>query len=205
MTISRPAYGNLSIADALKTNWAGFHVSEKVDGCWHQLEIGNSVIVGELVKDGRFFAFDCPVYQGEDIRHRPTAERFAMLDSFRLLRATTPHTSESPAQFLQRILAEGGEGIVGRRLDSPFWDSPIKVKGVATYDCTVSDVGGGQLSIGLAYQGSDAGRCPCRDLATLDSLKVNDVVEICAAGRHPSGKFREARFLRIRRDKGESK
>lgn len=49
----------------------------------------------------------------------------------------------------------------------------------------------------------DCGWCPCR--AAFDRIRLGDVVEVAAFGRHASGKFREARLLKIRTDKMEVK
>ena len=75
-----------------------------------------------------------------------------------------------------------------------------EVKTVETYDVTVTDTGDGRLSIGMEYQGCNAGRCPVGNLRALESLRVGDVVEIIGT-LLPSGKFREPRFLRARPDK----
>ena len=197
--IPRPRYPVTRLATALAWHWRGFHLSEKLDGCWHQLTIENSVAVGEILPDGRFFAFDLPVYRGADIRRRPTAERFAILDSLRLPRPATPRDSQTPAQFIQSILAAGGEGIVAKDLDAPFGVNTFKVKRAETFDCRVTEKHPSKMSLHLSLDGADAGWCPAL-YGAFDRVAVGDVVEVECFARHPSGKFREPRFVRVRTD-----
>lgn len=196
--IKRPAYGSMSVAAALDHDWSGYHVSEKMDGVWHELAIGNSVVVGELMRDDSFYAFDLPFFAGHDIRRQPKSERMAILDTFKLRRPSIPATGESPAAFLQRVLARGGEGIVAAVLDGPFGYDMCKIKRQATFDCMVAAKGRGNMI--LTMNGEAAGCCALLG-ASYDAVRVGDVVEIAAFARLASGKFREPRFLRSRPDK----
>ena len=77
-----------------------------------------------------------------------------------------------------------------------------KVKRTESFDLICAERNEWRGSIRLAGPGGeDYGWCPCR--AQFDRVRLGDVVEIEAYGRHASGKLREARFKRIRRDKME--
>lgn len=197
--IIRPKYGVVTVATALEFDWAGYHVSEKMDGVWHELVIGDSVIVGELMADDRFFAFDIAVFDGVDIRLRPTVERLAILNRFNLLRPSMPQPGESPAEFLQRILKAGGEGIVAKVLDCPFGVKTYKVKRCETFDCVVTEKHTTKKSLRLSLDGQDVGRCGC--VKEFRRVKIGDVVEIACMQRHRSGRLRDPRFIRLRPDK----
>jgi len=197
-TIARPQYGSLPVAAALDYDWTGYDLTEKLDGRWHELRIGGSVVVGELMPDGRFFAFDLPIHAGTDLRRAPRHERMARLDTFPLLRPAAPQPGESPAHFLQRILAAGGEGIVAALADGPFGYDVCKVKRAETFDCRVVEKF--SQSIALELDGQSAGRCAVLG-PEFAQIQPGDVVEIAAFSRTARGKFREPRFLRRRPDK----
>ena len=194
--IPRPKYGVTSIDAALEFHWQGYHISEKMDGCWHELSIGESVIVGEMMPDGRFFAFDIPIYQGQDIRKKKTSERLNILDGFNLLRPATPETGETPAQFIKRIIDAGGEGIVAKALDCPFGAKTFKVKRVETHDCNVVERHATKRSVRLELDGEDVGWCKVGS-----RVHIGDIIEVKCMKRTASGKLREPIFIRSRPDK----
>ena len=206
-TIRRPSYTSTSLAAALRWHWQGFHMSEKMDGVWAVREFAGCLVTGEAMRDGRFFAFDIPRSFGEDIRQRPWTERSAALDQ--LFAQLNPKlnwhrcTTGSGSEFIETILARGGEGVVCKPWQAPFGVAWCKVKRSVTHDCIVTDRNERTGSIRLALAGEDFGWCPCR--AQFDRVAVGDIVEIEAYGRHASGKLREARFKRIRTDKMEVK
>lgn len=107
--------------------------------------------------------------------------------------------------FIRRMVAlaqadNTPDGCVAKPLDAPFGTGLIKIKLIETYDVTVTDTSGGQLSVAIGYEGNPAGRVTVRNLAVRDRLRVGDIIEI-GGTRLPSGKFREPRFLRTRPDK----
>jgi len=203
--IMRPEYAVLDLPAALAGDWSGYHVSEKMDGRWHELAIGANRIVGELMPDGTFFAFDIPIFDGRDIRQRPKAERLEILDTFKLRRPPAPMPGESAEDFIRRTLAGGGEGAVISNLESPWGCDIWKAKRVQTFDCVVTDLHPDKLSLHLALAGEDVGWCPCLRQSAFDAIRRGDVVEVAAYGRHASGKFREPRFIRVRHDKSGGK
>jgi hypothetical protein len=207
--IKRPDYGSVSLRDALAADWRGWHLSEKKDGCFAFRNYAGCTVAGEAMRDGRFFAFDIPVAFGEDVRKLPWTERSAALDDlfFRLNpklnwhRCATGHGSE----FIESVLAAGGEGVVSKPWDAPFGRNLFKVKRVQTFDVIITEPPETRLSIGIGEfrEGVlvDAGRVPIRSLRILEHLQVGDVIEIAAQCRTVKGKFREPHFVRVRADK----
>jgi ATP-dependent DNA ligase len=200
--IPRPRYGTCDLKSALGFDWRGWHISRKIDGCWRQREIADSLIIGEAMRDGHFFAFDCPVAYGEDVRRRSwTERREALLEIARTFPAGMSIAPEGHgAEFIEAVLRDGGEGVVAKPFAAHFGFDWVKVKRVETHDCTVIEIHPFKHSVHLSENGIDRGWCPCPG-KSFDLVKAGDVVEVTAYGRHASGKFREARFVRVRYDK----
>jgi hypothetical protein len=178
-------------ARALDWDWRNYDLTEKMDGVWHELHIGRSVVIGELMKDGAFFAFELPIFDGRDMRYRPRFERMEILDRFRLRR---PRSPKCKSQFIRTVLDAGGEGIVAAPRDGFFGVDIIKIKRFDTYDCRVLEKHAVKLSLHLDFEGADAGWCACLTQAVFDAIQPGDVVGIRAYGRTMNGKFREPRM-----------
>lgn len=192
----RPRFGEVPLTDGLR--WrpsADWRFEEKLDGRWHEKRIGQSVIVGELMPSGDFFAFDIVIHIGVDVRPLALCERLTILNTFNLARPATGCGGE----FLEAVLSRGGEGVVAKRLDAPFGVDWWRCKRIASFDCVVTERDCARGSIRLSLDGQDVGWCPARQ--AFDSIGCGDVVEVAAFGRHGSGKLREARFIRLRPDK----
>ena len=196
--MNRPLYKETSLADALAFNWRGWHLSEKMDGVWTVRDFDGSLVTGETMRDGSFYGFDIVMADNQDVRHCAWLDRrTALIDcaaryGFRLVK------QGSGAEFIEAILANGGEGVVAKPFDAPFGRDWFKVKRVETFDVTVTAKLRGAIAI--SYQGQDAGKCPLAG-RNLEFVRVGDVVEIAAYKRYASGKFREPRFVRFREDK----
>lgn len=208
-TIQRPHYGCMSVADALRADWQGWHLSRKMDGVFAVREFSGCVVTGEQMKGGTFYPFDIATAFGADVRPLPWTERSAALNELLAMvperlnwhRIATGHGSEFIEAMIHAARNDGSPDVcVVKPLAAPFGVGSTKIKLVETFDCTVSDTGDGRLSIGLSYQGQAAGRCPVRDLAILDSLHVGDCVEV-AGTLTAQGRIREPRFIRARPDK----
>ena len=197
-TITRPKYGVTDLADALEYGWKGYHLTEKMDGRWHEIRIGGSIVVGELMRDDSFYAFDLPIFDGADIRRAPRVERLAKLAGFGLQRPQEPRLGESPEQFIRRVLKSGGEGVVASPLDAPFGFDIFKVKPRATFDVRVTGKTAGAVEI--EFEGQAAGKVPVPGV-NLGLIQIGGVIEISAMRRTASGKFREPAFVRTRPDK----
>lgn len=192
----RPRFECAPLSAGLK--WVGghgFRFEEKLDGCWHVIEAEGNTIVGEQMRDGRFFAFDIVRLAGVDVRQWSLRERLKVLDGFNLLRPAHGNGGE----FLASVLARGGEGVVIKNLEAPFGVGWIKCKRTETFDCVVMEKDSWRGSIHLMLDGEDCGWCPARRL--FNEVAVGDVVEVAALRRNASGKLREPRLLRLRTDK----
>ena len=203
-TIQRPPYQSVPLKIGLRWNYSpDVQFTEKMDGIRRELAIGKSIIVGELMRDSRFYAFDLPIYDGADIRNLPRRERLEILNSFKLLR---PESSDNGGELLQKVLARGGEGICAAHWESTFYDTICRCKRQETHDCTVIEKHPSKLSIHISENGVDRGWCAVLGGSywegfQLDKIHVGDVVEIECFGVTAKSKFREPRFVRARPDK----
>lgn len=177
---------------------------QKLDGRWHEVMLGSHLVVGELVGP-TFWPFDIVLYDARDVRQMPLGERLAMLDSL-----TWPETwrrvpSGSGGEFLEAVLASGGEGVVAKHVQSRFGQNWIKCKRVETHDCIVAEIHPEKMSVRLSQLDGgrtlDCGWVPVLSDRVLAGLTVGAVVEVACHSRHASGKFREPRFVRVRTDK----
>ena len=207
MNIQRPIIQPMPLADGLRWSGNASLFQEKSDGVWYPLEWCGHWFNAERMRGGNYVINDLISINGQDIRLEPLTARWRAL---RDIAATFPAgmtlcRTGSGGEFLEAILRDGGEGIVAKPWDAPFASGWLKCKRIETYDVVVSDTTGDKLSVAIAFEGQPAGRVPVRDVAILTSLRAGDVIEIAAQDRHPSGKFREPRFVRVRNDKGGSR
>jgi hypothetical protein len=204
-TITRPNYGVTSLKAALAWHWRGWHLSEKMDGVCVRREFAGCSVWGDALRDGRLFIWDIDRAFGQDVRRLAWTERNVALDE--LFSQLNPNlnwhrcATGAGAEFIEAILAKGGEGVICKPMDAPFGACWLKVKRQETFDCIVTEKNIATGSIRLALNGEDCGWCPAR--RAFDQIRVGDIVEIIAYGRHASGKFREAHFKKIRTDKME--
>lgn len=202
MIITRPKYESIPLADGLKWRGnGGWEFTEKMDGVWSTLNIGRSIICGEQMRDGRFFAFDLPVFEGQDIRKEKRRDRLDCLKSFRLLRPA----SGIGGEFLESVLTRGGEGVVAARLDGNFFDTRYKCKRVETFDLLVTEKITPCIRLST-LAGEDRGWCPAA--GWFNVIKPGMIVEIAAYCVTAKGKLREPRLckdefgnIKIRYDK----
>ena len=148
------------------------------------------------MKDGRFIAFDVIQYNGMDVSKRPLRARLALLDLL-------PHPRPDHGlggEFLEAVLANGGEGVVAKDLDSRFGATWFKCKRIETFDLVVTEKAVGKMSIRIAERsGLDRGWCPC--FSEYEKIRVGEIVEVSAYAISKNGKLREPRFIRRRPDK----
>jgi len=75
MKIDRPRYFSTDLKDALRHDWRGWHLSQKMDGVFSVRTFGNSTLTGETMPDKSFYAFDIVTAYGANVRRRQWRER----------------------------------------------------------------------------------------------------------------------------------
>lgn len=237
--IIKPRITPVPLAEGLAWRGGGnYRFEEKMDGVFAQCAVINadgamkdSILIGELMPGGDFSAFDIALMNGTDVRAFALRDRLGWLGSILLEECTSarlevkergrtvviPHSAlRTPnfghgGEFLEAVLARGGEGVVAKDLDAPFGLGQFKCKRVETFDLVVVAKHEYKSSVRLGWlgnasgqwsvvSGEDAGWCPVRGSNFL-RVNVGDVIEVAAFGRTPSGKLREPRFVRCRPDK----
>lgn len=207
----RPKFLTVPLASGLRwSGGGGWLYQEKADGCWYDtLEFNGHVLVAEQMRGGQFIAHDVRTISGQPVARMPLHERWAELRS---IAADFPaHISlvqtGTGGEFLEAVLARGGEGIVAKHLDSWYGEPEawVKCKRVQTEDCVVMEKHPEKMSIRLGQFDStgqliERGWCACL-FSKFERVHVGDVVEITCLGLTAAGKFREPRAPRVRQDK----
>jgi len=94
----------------------------------------------------RFIAFDVLLWKGEELWQLPLAKRRARLERLKLPFAISETTRDPKVaqRWLERLESSGLDGIVCKRLDSPYLpgsrEAVVKVKHHKTADCVVAGV-----------------------------------------------------------------
>jgi hypothetical protein len=208
----KPRFESIPLATGLR--WlasAGLRFEEKMDGVFEELPLPalKLEILGERMLDGRLFAFDV---RGAGLERAPLRERLAVLDSIPgLLRPATGAGGE----FLEAILAHGGEGVVCKSLDALPGVAWLKCKRTQVYYGIIRELNGskGGVRVDLLHPsavepsttpgfeavkfedfltGDNGGWVALR--GRFESVKIGDVLKLEAYGQHPSGLLREARL-----------
>lgn len=167
--------------------------------------LNNCCLDGEFA-GGVFHAFDALNVQGQDMSREPLRiRRAALADLLRtcLSPVIRPVANGNGGEFLEAILARGGEGIVAKHLESTYGqpESWVKCKRVETHDCFITEIHPAKQSVRLVLNGLDAGWCGILG-KKFSRVKVGRCIEVSCHSIHPSGKLREPRFVRFRADKG---
>lgn len=147
--VYRPTVESCPLSTALAWRGDGEYLyQEKLDGQWHEMRIGHSVVVGELMKSGEFYAFDVPMLDGQDIRLAPLRDRFACLDRFSFKRPARG----SGGEFLEHVLARGGEGVVAKPWAAGFGQGWLKAKRSQVFYVVVTGkASDGRQSVAIAH------------------------------------------------------
>jgi hypothetical protein len=174
----------------------GFIYEQKMDGKFHVFSVGGGIVCGEKMRNGTIYAFDIVSRDGIDVRGLPLGERLRELTG--LIAQLRPKGVLRPAtgqggEFLEHVIASGGEGVVSKDLSAPFGHGQFKCKRQENFTCLVTglreDVGAVELA-DLAT-GENRGAMPLKSGFNL--VRIGSVLKVVAFGLLASGKLREAR------------
>lgn len=163
--------------------------------------LNNCCLDGELVGNA-FYAFDIPIIDGQDIRQEPLHFRrqalSALLSDGEFVNVR-PVSCGQGGEFLEAVLARGGEGVVAKHLSSRYGESEswIKCKRQETHDLIVTEIHPSKMSVKLG----DSGWCPVLSEERLSAIRIGSMIEVSCHSITAGGKLREPRFIRIRTDK----
>ena len=157
----------------------------------------------EQMKDGTFWVFDCLVAGGRDIRGLALATR---LDISSRAMVVPPTQQMQFLPFYDNALdieQVGIEGIVAKDKSEKYsaYATWHKFKFTRTWDVQVLDIQRDIDSATIALV-SGGKLVECGRIAYLPKhVQEGDIIEISAFERLPSGKFRNAKYVRTRTDK----
>jgi len=168
-----------------------FRLEEKLDGKFATKLIGGLLVAGEQMRSGDFIAFDCLQVNSQDIKNEPLRVRLQQLDSLPgLLRPSTGHGAE----FVEAILARGGEGIVAKRWDAPFDASMYAVKRSIEMQCVVTEILPFQaVKIADAATGADRGKVKIAAFK-ISKIRVGSTIKVVGMNLTDRGMVREPRL-----------
>jgi hypothetical protein len=196
----KPKIAQVPLATGLRWRGGGdWQFTQKFDGRYHELDAGAHLIACELMRDGTLWAFDCLRAGGEDVSGEPLTVRWRELHLAVNDAIANMHVEINivPAgqggEFLESVLAHGGEGVVAKPWLAPFGSSWLKCKRQQVFQCRVVGL---NLSTGGAkiiddVTGEDRGTVPLRNRAPL--AKFGSIVKVVGYGLTARGMIREPR------------
>lgn len=167
---------------------------------------GSYELAVEQMRDGRFVAFDIIQHPGQDIRTWPLRERWGLLNSLQPQIERTGgrivESSPNGAELLQRVLANGGEGIVRKIWNAPYGHMEA-CKRIQTWRCAVTGFCGGTQSVTIAIlppfhqphndaELKPSGRLPLRG-GKCDQVRIGSIIKVEGLGLTAAGLIREPR------------
>lgn len=167
---------------------------EKLDGRFLRLVLPRAVFQCESMPSGPV-AFDCLMADGQDIATQPLrlrwpeCVRLAGLAGLPVVR-----TSNDGPALLRAVLEAGGEGVVRKLPDSPFFEPMEAAKRCQQWLCRVVGFPGASQSAVIvdAQTGEDRGAVPLLG-GKVDRCRVGSVIKVEGFGLHASGRIREPR------------
>lgn len=195
--VLKPAFESVPLAVGLAWRGGGaWRFEEKMDGEYSVRKIDSARLVGEQMRSGGFYTFDIIEFSGQDLRGLPLGERLMVLDEVIAHQSSLrrPATG-SGGEFLETILARGGEGIVAKRLDQPFGALQFKCKRLQTFFCSVTGFVHGKNSVSIAEPGSDRGHVALFG-GKIDRVRIGSVLKVEGFGLTPAGRIREPRLCK---------
>ena len=210
--------------------WRGggeFIYQEKMDGEFSIAECGVrsaecATLAGERMATGRFVAFDVLQHAGQDVRAWPLRDRWGLLLGLRgVIEADGGEIvpTGNGGEFLEAVLAAGGEGVVAKDWNSPYSAPMFACKRLETFLCVVTGFCGGTQSVAMArmvegswlrVEGENAGlstlnsqlstTVPCGHVALrggkCDQVRVGSIIKVEGMGLTAAGMIREPRVCR---------
>jgi bifunctional non-homologous end joining protein LigD len=174
-----------------------------------------TVIDGECIGD-EFYAFDCLVKHGEDLRSEPYLDRYAALlellpDSSYIL--VSPIVIRFKQKFVDNLRAAGKEGAVFKRLDAPYkpgrpnsGGSQFKYKFVESATVSVIEINT-KRSVQIAVMNDREYSVPVGNVTippNYDIPSVGDFVEVEYLYAYRGGSLYQPVYKGIRDDKTEA-
>lgn len=201
----KPRKTVVPLAEALAwRGGGGFIYQEKMDGCFATLEVRGqrsevSLLAGERMANGDFWAFDILTHSGQDVRRLPLRDRW------RLLTQDFGHKTQdlsgivptgNGGEFLEAVLARGGEGIVAKDLDAPYGEM-FAAKRIWEGLCVVTGLGLGTHSVAIAdaTTGQPRGRVTVPGFK-IEKIRVGSILKVQGMNLTEAGKIREPRLCR---------
>jgi hypothetical protein len=194
-TLKHPRKSVVSLAEGMSWTADDSIFQEKIDGVFNVLQIGDSFLTGDKLKSGRFVAWDCVQFQGQDVRGFPAYLRHGhmrqLCDVNNVLMA---ETSANGAELLERVLKRGGEGVCRKAPYSSYYDTMEACKRLQTWICRVVAFCGGSQSVEIAdlASGELRGKVALRG-GKCDRVRIGSVVKVEGLCLLPSGMIRESR------------
>lgn len=186
----------ISIAEALAWRGGGdWLYQEKMDGIFCVVDVGRWRIAAERMKSGGVHGFDCLAVDGMDIRREHLRARLIELCAAIACHPgdIRPVPTGHGGEFVEAVLARGGEGVVAKRLDQAY-GFMVAAKRTQVYHCRVVGLDAGTGSVVLADRDSGEARGRLAMRGRFDSASVGQVLKLEAFGLTKKGMLREARI-----------
>jgi len=169
----------------------GHIFQEKLDGRFALREVGRSLIAGEQMNGGRFIAFDCLTFEGQDIRNAPLESRLDCLSRFDF---PQPLTSADGQGLLSRVWESGGEGIVCKASGSPYGQM-LAIKRTIELLCAVSQISDTSQAVKIcdAKTGEDRGNVALFG-GKIERVRVGSIIKVVGLCLTSRGLIREPRL-----------
>lgn len=225
-TVRKPSKIIVPFAEARHWRAGGeFLLTQKMDGRFDHVEVRmkneevGAIVLGERMRDGKFYAFDIAMWRGRDVLREPLRVRWRLLDEvFRNSSSFIHRSSFLPVptglggEWVEHILSTGGEGVCAKHLDAPYGEMFV-CKRIQVFYCVVigkydstgcvelERVELGTRSLNLESElltpnfqlpTSPAGRLPLRG-NKFEQVRIGSILKVEAFGLTESGKLREAR------------
>ena len=195
-TLSHPKKNVIPMAAGLAWGNDGAIYQEKLDGEFATLELPLvGLLAGERLRGGEFICFDVLDWQGRDLTGLALNTRISFRNSLcRAAGISIVPEAQHGGEFLARVLARGGEGVVRKLPGDTYFTPMIACKRVQTWPCAVTGFVRGSQSVTIAdpATGQDRGRLTLRG-GKCDQVRPGSLVKVEGMNLTPTGKIREPR------------